>query len=549
MNILFVLYGDLSSNSMIPLALYARKFQERGDLCSVAVPSNIDSAQPWPDSDVRAVLYSDVLRSPESAFSNGRPADVIHAWTPREVVRRFVTTYMAKRPTPLIIYLEDHERWITTRMLGLEEEKLIQQTEQHVSECMPGSLSHPFRYASFIGLADAVAVIQDKLGPEVPPWVHYETVMPPVDLEFFSPRSADPILRKHYGVAEDERVIVYPGGLNSITRQSIKTLAVAVCMLNQQGMRCRLLRTGPFPLDFLDELPPEFVSFISDLGLVERRMLPDLLALADVFVQPGSIDPFEDLRLPGKIPEMLAMARPVVLPDVNIAHLFEDGIDAVITRTGTAGEIAARCQELFSDPERAGAIGRAGRRFAEKHFDPAAQAARMSKVYEIGCGNFDPVTASAVWSHDADAQASTTLLARKLRNLAAAPYRNFPIQAPQLLVEHADYIELMQARVGGLESEIERLEAQIAGLARAAEVREVQVDELNQAVTVRNGRLAGLKRALIERVEDVQFDEAWYLEQNPDVAAQGMDPYEHYVIFGRAEGRPPAPPAVSDVSR
>ena len=544
MNILFVLYGDLSSNSMIPLALYARKFQERGHLCSVAVPNDNDSAEQWPESDVRALLYSDVLRSPESAFSNGRPADVIHAWTPREVVRRFVTTYMAMRPTPLIIYLEDHERWITTRMLGVEEEKLIQQTEQHVSERMPDSLSHPFRYASFIGLADAVAVIQDKLGTEVPPWVHYETVMPPVDLEFFSPRTADPILRKHYGVAEDERVIVYPGGLNSITRQSIKTLAVAVCMLNEQGVRCRLLRTGPFPLDFLHELPPEFVSFICDLGVVERRALPDLLALADVFVQPGSIDPFEDLRLPGKVPEMLAMARPVILPDVNIAHLFEDGINAVITRTGTAGEIAARCQELFSNPERADAIGRGGRRFAEKHFDPFAQAARMSKVYEIGRDNFDPVTASDVWSHDADGRATATILARKLRNLAAVPCRNSPIQVPQLLIQHAGYIDLMQARVGGLETEIERLEAQIAGLARAAEAREVQVDELNQAVMVRDGRLAGLKQALIERDGDIHFDQAWYLDQNPDVAAQGMDPYEHYVIFGRAEGRPPAPPAV-----
>ena len=92
------------------------------------------------------------------------------------------------------------------------------------------------------------------------------------------------------------------------------------------------------------------------------------MALADVFVQPGKIDPFEDLRLPGKVPEFLAMGRPVLMPDVNISHLFKDGVDAVFLRTGSAEEIALKCIDLFSDPQQAGRIGRAGRLLAEKYF-------------------------------------------------------------------------------------------------------------------------------------------------------------------------------------
>jgi GT2 family glycosyltransferase/glycosyltransferase involved in cell wall biosynthesis/SAM-dependent methyltransferase len=38
-----------------------------------------------------------------------------------------------------------------------------------------------------------------------------------------------------------------------------------------------------------------------------------------------------------------------------------------------------------------------------------------------------------------------------------------------------------------------------------------------------------------------RFDAAWYLKQNPDVAMSGMNPYEHYAKFGKAEGRQPAP--------
>ena len=243
---------------------------------------------------------------------------------------------------------------------------------------MPDDRAHPFRYDSFIGLADAVAVIQEKLKVEVPPWVHCETVMPGVDLEFFSPRSGEPLLRKQYGVAEDEKVIVYHGGLNDFTRPGLETLCRAVGSINQQGHRCRLLRTGPFGLDFLEQLPPESASAVSDLGLLPRQELPDILALADVFVQPGKIDPFEDLRLPGKVPEFLAMGRPVLMPDVNISHLFRDGVDAVFLRTGSAEEIASKCIDLFSDPQQAGRIGRAGRLLAEKYFDVRSQACRLA---------------------------------------------------------------------------------------------------------------------------------------------------------------------------
>jgi glycosyltransferase involved in cell wall biosynthesis len=37
------------------------------------------------------------------------------------------------------------------------------------------------------------------------------------------------------------------------------------------------------------------------------------------------------------------------------------------------------------------------------------------------------------------------------------------------------------------------------------------------------------------------FDPAWYLAANPDVAAAGADPFEHFIRFGEAEHRDPAP--------
>lgn len=37
------------------------------------------------------------------------------------------------------------------------------------------------------------------------------------------------------------------------------------------------------------------------------------------------------------------------------------------------------------------------------------------------------------------------------------------------------------------------------------------------------------------------FDVIWYLSQNPDVVAEGMDPFSHFIKYGSKEGRSPAP--------
>ncbi|MEP6878469.1 MAG: rhamnan synthesis F family protein [Nitrosospira sp.] len=47
--------------------------------------------------------------------------------------------------------------------------------------------------------------------------------------------------------------------------------------------------------------------------------------------------------------------------------------------------------------------------------------------------------------------------------------------------------------------------------------------------------------------EKVLFDADFYLEQYPDVAAAGIDPYEHFVNYGRKEGRICIPPQPSKV--
>lgn len=454
MNILFVLYGDLGSNSAVPLSLYCKELVAHGHNCTVAIPENIDSARQFPGATFNTVLYEDVFSRKLDLFPDRRMADVVHAWTPREGVRRFVMKYMKMAPTPLLVYLEDHELVISRRTLRLDDDSLFRKTDAFVSEILPEVLAHPFRYHEFIGLADFVVVIQDKLLDEVPGWVQCTSIMPGVDLSEFYPRSANFDLRRRYGVLDNERVIVYPGGLNEFTRPGIETLCNAVGLINEKGCPCKLLRTGPGSLDFLHTLPSGYAQSIIDVGVVQRNDVSDILSLADVFVQPGRIDPFEDLRLPGKLPEFFSMGRPVITPDVNISYLLSDSVDAVITHDGTAEEIAAKCLDLFSRPSFADAIGRRGRAFAENNFDIKVQAALMSRAYISACNEFDPVVAEALWKVCDVGVSVAQVLARKLSLLYDFSPGDSELDGRRILKEFARYMESQHRRVDGLETEI-----------------------------------------------------------------------------------------------
>jgi hypothetical protein len=50
-----------------------------------------------------------------------------------------------------------------------------------------------------------------------------------------------------------------------------------------------------------------------------------------------------------------------------------------------------------------------------------------------------------------------------------------------------------------------------------------------------------MSSATTDALSSPLFDRQWYLANNPDVAAVGADPWEHYLNYGAAEGRNPSP--------
>lgn len=506
MNVLFALYGGAGSNSFAPALQHAIELSRRGHRCAVAVPEGENEVS----GGVRTLPYADALDDPGAVFGDPGAADVILGWTPREVVRRFVTIHQARRPTPWVMYLEDNEDWIARQalsMVGLHEGILLQHSDEVISTWTPAGLSHVLHYRDFIGLADGAVVIQDKLRADVPPWVPCSTVHPGVDLEAFRPMAPDSALRERLGLAPGERVLAYPGGLNDFTRPGLEALCRAVHLINESGTPCRLVRTGPVALDFLDRLPAGAASHVLDLGVVARGELPALLALADVLVQPGRRDAFDDLRLPGKLPEFFASGRPVVLPAANIAELLRDGEEAVLLEEGSPEEIADKCLALFADPARARRIGEGGRRFAERHFDPASQSAKLEAALRRAVEGFDPARARALWPVDGGAEFPALRLSRRLELLAAAPGAA-GTPAAGYLTELAATKRRAHDRERGLETglavrdaDLARYPGEVARLQAALAERRVAADTLDRAVKVLQGEVS-LRDATIQSLRE-----------------------------------------------
>jgi glycosyltransferase involved in cell wall biosynthesis len=144
----------------------------------------------------------------------------------------------------------------------------------------------------------------------------------------------------------------------------------------------RLVRIGHTEFGGVDPLAFRAMGEgVIELGPVPWRHMPAYLALADAYVQPGAPDDFNRYRLPSKLPEFLAMGRPVILPHCNIGHDLEHGENALLLEEGNAIDIVGRVEELMADPQLAERLGRGARAFALEQLSWPANATALADFY------------------------------------------------------------------------------------------------------------------------------------------------------------------------
>jgi len=319
---------------------------------------------------------------------DGRPDDfrtLIHCWTTRENVRLAATAAIGRLGCPYFIHLEDNEELVTRSLLGVTADEASRMPSADWDERVPSALSHPFRARAFMAGAAGITIIVDtlrKLIPDNCPVHLLEPGLHTTPSTQGSHRDDRNTLCRKFGVPSNARIIVYTGNIHAANAGEMLALYEAVHLLNRRPTKVHLVRTGA---DYHPQLNYEFWRLsrqhVTHLGVVDRSRLADVLKLADVFVQPGTTDEFNEYRLPSKLPDFLASGRPLILPAANLGLRLRDRIDALLLRRGDAAEIADRVIEVLRDNDLADRLGQNARRFAQENFNWQRSASGLEHFY------------------------------------------------------------------------------------------------------------------------------------------------------------------------
>jgi glycosyltransferase involved in cell wall biosynthesis/ubiquinone/menaquinone biosynthesis C-methylase UbiE len=378
MKVLFVNYNHLDTNNGIHVFNLANHLTHFGVECTVCMPDQNDAAK-----KIGSALFDIVDFDQARRNNQNRGVDIIHAWTPREAVR-LMTEELAKiYNCPYVVHLEDNEESILEATFRRSFAELSRLSCQSLDTIIPPHLSHPLRYKEFLDKACGISVIIDTLQEFCPPALPSEVIWPGYDDNIDWAPPFDAKLQQRLGIGTNEFVVVYTGNVHLSNQQEVSSLYLAIGLLNRRGIRTKIVRTGVDHVQLLNKsLEKDLKEFCINLGHVDRSELPATLSLADILVQPGKADQFNNYRFPSKLPEYFATGKPVLLPAANIGRYLKDGDECILLQQGHALEIAQKLEILFHDNEMRKKTGAAGQHFAEQNLRWDQSAAKLQAFYQ-----------------------------------------------------------------------------------------------------------------------------------------------------------------------
>lgn len=366
-NVLFILPGSFAANSALHVAALANELAASGHACVVAVPHDPETLAHHRHPQFRGVTYREAEQP--GLFPDGRGPDTIHAWTTRENVRQLATALRRQHTAQLLVHLEDNESHLLALTLGRSPAEVAALSDAELDRLLPPDLSHPRRSREFLAQADGITVITERLREFVPAGKPCLTLWPAADARYFGPQPIPAAFRAALALPAGTTILFYHGNVHAANAADMRELYAAVAQLNEAGHPVTLIRTGLDQVDFLGPWAKRVQPHVLALGqILQHRHLPSLMALADIFVQPGSSDPFNDYRFPSKLPEYFALGRPVVLPRTNLGQTVRHREDAYVLERADAAGIVQAILALRADPALCDRLGRGAVAFAERHF-------------------------------------------------------------------------------------------------------------------------------------------------------------------------------------
>lgn len=363
MRALYIYFGPFDVNSGIQAYHFGNELTDLGWEVTIAGRGDPERAKAVGEPRFECISHDDLGRKLDELQRDPEETIVI-GWTPREPVRRMTMEAVRRLGVPYVIHLEDNEELLIESATGRSLGELQRLPLRQQDSLAPPDLIHPTHHREFLDGAAGITVITEALNEFNRAGRPHALARPGIDLERFRP-DLEPYPRERLGLGPDDFVLVYHGTIHYANQHEMLSLYLAVKLLQRRGKRVRLVRLGHSEFGGPD--PRAFRALgdgVIELGPTPWRDIPAYLAMADAYVQPGPPDDFNRYRLPSKLPEFLAMGRPVILPHCNIGDDLTHGENALLLEQGNAMEIVVRIEELLAEPELARRLGAGARSFA-----------------------------------------------------------------------------------------------------------------------------------------------------------------------------------------
>lgn len=376
MNLLLLNHNGFASNSGIHVVSLANALADMGVDVAVAVPDGADAAPPTGRVAFTPLTWT---AAEGHRFADGFGADLVHAWTPRQHVTAATRRIVAAQHCGYVVHLEDNEHVVAAAFMGISIEELL---AREPSFAINEKLADPRDMRRFMEGAVGVTALVDRLLEFKPDSVPGLEISPAAENAIFHPQAPSQMLRAELGLRAETKVLVYHGNAHPANVAEVRSLYLAVSILALRGVDIVLLRLGADHAEIVPEALKELEKHVIKVPFQPRERLPLYLALADLFVQPGRIDEFNAYRFPSKLPEFLAMGRPVVLPATNVGLRIKDGEEGLLLYRGDALEIAKAIERVLGDADLANRLAAGARNFYERELDWSKSAAKLFRFYE-----------------------------------------------------------------------------------------------------------------------------------------------------------------------
>ncbi len=215
------------------------------------------------------------------------------------------------------------------------------------------------------------------------PAAKIEVIKNGVDLEFFSPeRSLGPEAGRIPGLDNTQgKFVLSYVGTHGMAHGLDTVLKAAELLRDLPNVLFLLVGDGAEREHLLKQRDIMRLDNVVFLEQQPKTRMPAIWAVTDVSLVMLKDQPLFRTVIPSKIFESMAMMKPVILGVQGESEaLLEASGAGLCVQPESAAQLARAVRRLYDNPDERRAMGLAGRRFVEQHFDRKVLAARYTEL-------------------------------------------------------------------------------------------------------------------------------------------------------------------------